>query len=259
MIHSRGGAGAELGDVPAPPAVPSPTVVPQNGTRIRQDGWAPVLTFQTETDLVAPIGYLPARQDDTELFRLWEVAGTAHADAYAVRLAREDDGSWGADLDGLAELRRPSPVVNASPTFSFTCGAPINAGQQHYVFQAAWQALIDWARTGRAPQSRPRLDINTAVTPPVYRLDAVGNVLGGIRTPAVDAPLAVLSGVAPAGGSPFCVLFGQTRPLTPIQLHALYPTQRDFQQAWVRATRDAERAGNLLREDADSLRAVVGG
>jgi hypothetical protein len=187
------------------------------------------------------------------------VAGTAHGDLYLVDTSFDDNGSWAADLDLFAFLRQPPSSVDAGGGFVLNCSAPINAGQQHYVFQAAWQALIDWARTGRAPQSRPRLEVDTSVNPPAYRKDATGNVLGGIRTPAVDAPLAVLTGLPPATAPAFCRLFGQTLPLTPTQVSALYPTQRDFQRAWVRATRDAERAGNLLREDADSLRALVGG
>jgi Alpha/beta hydrolase domain len=67
----------------------------------------------------------------------------------------------------------------------------------------------------------PRLDVDTSTTPPSYVKDAVGNVTGGIRTPAVDAPIAVLSGLPPVGAPGFCVLFGQTKPLTPSQLSAL--------------------------------------
>jgi hypothetical protein len=40
----------------------------------------PVLVVQTESDVLGVIGYARARQDDTDRFRLWEVAGTAHAD-----------------------------------------------------------------------------------------------------------------------------------------------------------------------------------
>lgn len=40
-----------------------------------------MLIAETETDLFSLIGYYPARQADSENIRLWEMAGTAHADA----------------------------------------------------------------------------------------------------------------------------------------------------------------------------------
>jgi Alpha/beta hydrolase domain len=55
------------------------------------------------------------------------------------------------------------------------------------------------------------------------------------------------------------VLFGQTTPLTPTQLSALYPTHHKFVQRWTRAVRDARRAAYLLPEDADKLIEAVGG
>jgi hypothetical protein len=56
----------------------------------------------------------------------------------------------------------------------------------------------------------------------------LGNTLGGIRTPAVDALVAALTGKT-TGGSGFCLLFGSTVPLTEDQLVALYP---DTPRSW---------------------------
>jgi Alpha/beta hydrolase domain len=134
-----------------------------------------------------------------------------------------------------------------------------NTGQQHYIFQAALSALTDWTKTGKPPRSMPRLEIDTSTTPPSYVKDSVGNVRGGIRNPAVDAPIAVLSGVPPAGAPGFCVLFGQTIPLTAVQISALYPNQHDFVQQWRRSVRDGLKNGSLLKEDAKKLEAVVAG
>lgn len=46
-------------------------------TAIRPDLGVPVLVFQTETDINEV-----TRQPETSTYRLWEVAGTAHFDAY---------------------------------------------------------------------------------------------------------------------------------------------------------------------------------
>jgi hypothetical protein len=76
LINSRGGEAAPLGDQQLGRNDPN---VP-DGVRIRTDIDVPVLTFQTETDLVA-LGFTPARQPDSKNLRLWEVAGTSHGDA----------------------------------------------------------------------------------------------------------------------------------------------------------------------------------
>ena len=38
--------------------------------------------LESETDLLFTLDYFPSRQEDTDLIRTWEMAGTAHADAF---------------------------------------------------------------------------------------------------------------------------------------------------------------------------------
>jgi hypothetical protein len=105
----------------------------------------------------------------------------------------------------------------------------------------------------------PRFGIDTTATPPSYRLDSHGNVVGGIRTPAVDVPQATLSGLPAAGAPGFCDVFGQTHPFTPSQLAALYPTHRAFLGNWTRAVQRDLAAGALLPTDAKRLVSVASG
>jgi hypothetical protein len=255
LINSRSGTAAALSQAPQA-AIPAPAVV-----FTRDDSVFPVLTFQTETDVIGPLNYFPARQSDSKSFRLWEVAGTAHADAYLVKHFPDDNGSWASDLVQFAAMTAPPSSITIG-TFSLSCPVAFNTGQQHYVFQAALSALTDWTRKGKAPRSMPRLEVNTSTTPPSYVKDSVGNVRGGIRNPAVDAPIAVLSGLPPAAPvvvPGFCVLFGQTIPLSPLQISALYPDRHDFAEQWRRSVRDGRKNGSLLAEDAKALEAVVAG
>ena len=77
LVHSRSASGQASGhrhnsgvgdaDVPA--------------TTVIRDAGVPVLTFETETDLLS-LGYAKVQQPDSLHSRLWEVAGTSHADAY---------------------------------------------------------------------------------------------------------------------------------------------------------------------------------
>jgi hypothetical protein len=86
LIHSRSGGGAALSQAPQPNIfTPSPLF-------IRDDLDVPVFTFETETD-VSFLGFSPARQADTDRLRLWEVAGTAHADTYTTVVGMTDLGN----------------------------------------------------------------------------------------------------------------------------------------------------------------------
>ena len=75
----------------------------------------------------------------------------------------------------------------------------------------------------------------------VYARDANGNVLGGVRTPHVDAPVAAWAGWAMAVRPHRVVLrhLRYHRPVHGFQLTALYPTHRQFVQQWdLAAVRD---------------------
>ena len=89
LIHGRGASGANLDGFRLPPAR---TRTPE---RIRDDIRVPVLTLQSETD-VASMGGGLARGPDGERFRLWEVAGAAHADTYLIKGAALDTGALSA-------------------------------------------------------------------------------------------------------------------------------------------------------------------
>lgn len=219
------------------------------GPPIRDDLDVPVLVFQTETDV--SFSNLAARQPDTDTYRLWEVAGTAHYDQYGLAIQAEDTG----DGEGAAAVLESMLHPTSTPSEGFDCGAPINTGMQHYVLDAAIFRLNRWVTKGIVPPVAPRLE-TTGASPVVFATDTNGNALGGIRTPAVDVPVATLTGKSTDGTS-FCFLFGSTEPFTPDQLEALYPDHRGFVSAWVRATRSARAAGFLVAADARELIAAA--
>jgi hypothetical protein len=249
LIHSRGAAGAAISQAPQP-AIASPPVV-----ETRTDQAAPVLTFETETDVVSKIfNYFPATQADSKTFRLWEVAGTTHLDSSLLTLSQSDDGSWAANQQEFAQMF--SPPITETNAGTFTCTVPFNTGEEKYVMQTAIHDLARWTQTGIPPRSMPRFSVNAGATPS-YVLDANGNVTGGIRTPAVDTPVATLSGLAPAGAPGFCILFGQTTPFSAQKLTSLYPSHRAFVRDWDRSVSRDLRAGYLLSQDAATLQDVV--
>jgi hypothetical protein len=215
LLHSRGQFGL-------------PRIEPGRGARLDEaDGQAPVLlqdltvpviVLQTETDLLAPLWWLRARQPDHDLLRVWEVAGAAHIDKFQI---------------GPHER-------------FFGCLEPVNRGQLVYVARAALRWLDSWARGGAAAPSAPLLEVSGEG----LVLDEHGIARGGVRTPVVDAPADVVSGLAGRGGGPLCWLFGRTLPLA----RPAYASWEEYRAAYRRATDSAIAAGFVLPEDrADVL------
>jgi hypothetical protein len=223
LVHSRGGAAAPLGEPDA--GIEMAGTIGGQPTAIRTDGEAPVIVVETETDLLSILGYLPARQPDADRFRLWEVAGTAHADKFQL-------GDTEAALG---------------------CAEPINRGQQVYVLRAALRHLDTWATDGAAPAEAPRLEVDESGATPAFVLDDVGNAVGGVRTPGVDAPVDVLSGTAPEGSTILCLLMGRTTPLGAEQLAQRYASRDEYVTAYEAATDEMIDSGFALPEDREQI------
>jgi Alpha/beta hydrolase domain len=227
LVHSRGGAAAPLGEAGA--GIDIAGSIGGRPTRLRTDGAAPVVVLETETDLLSVLGYLPARQPDDERLRLWEVAGTAHADAYLI-----------------------GPTVE-----TMGCPTAINDGPHHFVVKAALRSLDTWVRTGEAPPEAPRLEVDESGATPAFRRDENGNATGGIRTPPVDVPVATLSGEAGDGSSLICLLLGSTTPLSAERLADLYPSHDNYLDAYSEAADAAIEAGFVLDDDREVLLAAA--
>ena len=131
-----------------------------------------------------------------------------------------------------------------------TCDQPMNNGPQHYVFNRAVRALNDWVANGTPPAQSPLLTVNEDNSDYIY--DERGNALGGIRTPYVDAPSAILRG-EPNTGNSFCRLFGTTALFSADRMASLYGDENRFVTAVTEATNAAVSAGFLLQEDADAI------
>ena len=227
LVHSRGvGCAPISGNEMQPEPGSGPPV------RIRADLDVPVLQFETETDLLL-LGYLAARQPDTDRVITWEVAGTAHADASLLEYGR-DARSDEIEFD-LAEFI-PS----------------MNRGPQREVLRAALVALHEWVASDTRPPSAP--PIETAGDALVR--DGDGIVLGGVRTPAVDAPISTLSGENDSEEIIF-QLFGTTTPFTPEKLLARYPTHEGYVTAVTAAADAAVAARFLLPADRDAIVATA--
>ena len=91
----------------------SPASIGGTTTIFRTDQTAPIMDIQTETDVASILNSYAARQPDTEHFRLWEVAGTAHADVHLVGAEREAHRLRRADQQRPDAHRRQGGAARA--------------------------------------------------------------------------------------------------------------------------------------------------
>jgi hypothetical protein len=225
MIHSRSAGAAPLAGADSGPGK----------VLIRTDSTDPVMQVQTETDVVGTLAFAGSRQPDSAKLVTWEIAGSGHADQSMLEYSDQQSTTYGGARFSGAD----------------GCGA-INDGQAKPVLNAAWSALNRWLNGGQVAPSAPR--IQTTTDGKAVR-DNLGIAQGGIRTPAVDAPISVESGL-PHAGHEFdldCILFGSSTPLSAAQLAQLYPTHADYVSKVQASLEPAVAAGYVLDEEADAV------
>lgn len=214
FIHSRGASGAQLDGTRVVGGDAKPV-------KLRTDLDVPVLVFETETDVGPRLRFGEARQPDHGALRIWEAAGTAHADAHLV----------GRDFA--------------------LCPAGINDGPQHYVATAGLEALLRWVADEAEPASGEPIETDGTT---VLR-DELGIALGGIRTPSVEVPTRRLSGEAQPDAPLLCSLFGSSAPFDDATLSSLYESQEDYLARFDAALDDAVEAGFVRAADREAYAA----
>lgn len=238
FVHSRAGFGAPIGSgsgLPKLDGADRPHVTAP--ARVRTDLDVPVFQVVTETELFelgggpGPRSFVAARQPDTDRIRTWEIAGTAHSDAHALRILHPQ---YTAQFGTVKDLGAAVPIVNDGP--------------QAHVVAAALRSLDTWVADGTPPPSAG--PIETTGTGIVR--DEFGNALGGVRTPHVDVPVAALTGETvhvPHNGA--------TVPLDAAVLTSLYPDEESYVTRFAEATDRAVATGFLRFEDGRALVATA--
>jgi hypothetical protein len=236
LVHSRFGPAAPLDGTTARD---STSPVP-----FRADLRVPLITVITETDLIDGhvVGYHRARRRDGDLFRAWEIPGTAHADNYTIQVGFIDTGS--APVDDIVAAYAPTDVLMGQKLSYCINFAP----QHHYVLQAAVGKLNTWVRTGEpAPAASPMAV--TELEPAQLVLDANGLAQGGVRTPWVDVPIARTSGIA-GDESGISFLFGLGERFDAGTVSRLYPGgSADYLERFTAALDRAIESGFILAAD----------
>ncbi|NYH52532.1 hypothetical protein HNR06_002121 [Nocardiopsis arvandica] len=196
------------------------------------EGTTPVMRLVAETDVRLRS---QSEEPDSEYFRRWEVAGTAHVGlteylAFAPLIARENPGTEPQRCD------RP----------------PLSRIPFHHVLNAAYDHMVDWVEDGDAPPETPRLEWDDATT---ASRDEHGNQLGGIRLAEHEVATALNHG--DNTGDPFCFLQGTHVPFDEETLEELYPRRGGYVSQVNRAVNRARHDGYLLSEDARDSRGAA--
>ena len=206
-------------------------MITREPSRIRDD--VDTIVFRVNTEGEAFSSY-PVRQPDTDVYRYWEIAGSAHQGAYVT-----------AGVDGL--LARDLGLPGRPGAL------PDNDLPSHRVMNAALWHLDRWVRGEAVPPEQPSIEISGSPVDIVR--DPFGNATGGVRLPEIEVPTRQYG--------PFGVptishrLRGFSLPFDATTLRAMYPTHDDYVAQFTGATDAAVDAGVLLDRDAEAgLRAA---
>ncbi|WP_225848660.1 alpha/beta hydrolase domain-containing protein [Streptomyces sp. HPF1205] len=249
---SSGAAGA----AGYPPLSDGSEVLPADDPR-RTIGPADVPVLEVLSELESET-HGPALREDSDApgdrYRLYQVAGTSH----------DNPNLWPV-LTNRTQFRRRGHDVPVRRIVERLSDARLDA-----VARAAYALLHRWASTGAPPPRVERFLFTGPEGPagvPELARDGHGNVLGGVRTPWVEAPVAayhphstpVPGYCAPSPwapmGTPEMVawLIGHMTPLPAAQLRALYPTRQDYLDRYEAACARLTGRGLLLERDARLL------
>jgi hypothetical protein len=133
------------------------------------------------------------------------------------------------------------------------CVNPLNEFPSYRAYNAVLDWLNRWARNGeRPPAGTPFQTSNGNLA-----LDDHGNVLGGVRLPDIDVPIATYNldngptDPTDITGLLACGLGGQTIPFTADVLTKLYPSHDDYLKQYTAAADKTKAGGYLLQADYD--------
>jgi Alpha/beta hydrolase domain len=245
LVHSRFGPAAPLDGGSTFDVLDSSA---SQAVKFRPELRVPLVTIITETDLFGGRrrGYYSARQPDSQQLRVWEIAGTAHADNYTILVAPIDTGS--AALTDIVAAYAPTNMLMGQQLDHFINFAP----QHHYVLQAALSQLCRWVRTGEPATSAAPIELSDA-EPPRPIVDANGLARGGVRTPWADVPIAWTSGVG-SEESTMSSIFGSGEPFDDAAVRRLYPGGvADYLERFTAALDSSILSGFILAADREEI------
>jgi hypothetical protein len=220
------------------------TALPRSDPRMQtRNVGVPIIRIVTQSDYIL---FGAGRREDSDAlpdaFRLYEVAGAAHATPAEL--------DFGPAIDDLTKAQVPLPATQceAVPGMNF----PRSSFPLGRVFNAAWANLDRWVKDQVAPPSASPIAMTDMMT---TTLDAHGNAVGGLRTPYVDVPTRTWFGNAADSVSAnlICFLAGYDVPFDSTTLSSLYPTHDEYVRQVQESTRMLVDQRFLLEPDGEEI------
>lgn len=208
---------------------------------LRTDVKAKSIAIGTEI-FTALMGFAP--QKDTGHQRWWEINGASHFSRdeiqdYVDPFIKRDAAF--RDVNGHA-LSLSELTKSKGPCTPDTIYSRVPNGD---VMKAALKSLNTWIDGGDAPANAPRFVVDDQNN---YVRDANGQILGGIRTAAQDAPMSSNAGIGK--GPWFCGPSGNHVDFTPAQMCQRYGSHAAYVSRVKAIVRTNVRDGVLLPEEA---------
>lgn len=176
---------------------------------------------------------IPASSHDSKYNLLDYYEGQGKADCLKIGMELGFEGAEGEPLDNPYEL----------------------------VFNAAFRNLYQWVRAGVPAPHAPKIE--TEFTSPdeadpfgVWvrnKPDALGNAMGGIRTPGAEYPVGVYAGSAKKADGSYQIMFGQVIPFSAEKLTALYGSLSHYRVLVTQKAEEMIALGFLLSEDREEM------
>ncbi len=234
VMYFGGGTSLEVGDavltVPDAAGDANQPRIPEGEHLFRDDLGIPVMVLNTECESTS---CYRVRQDDTDRFRYWEVAGASHVSLQAIASSaprQERDFGFSIPID---ETMQSINQVSLAP-----------------VVDAALHHLQAWMCDGTPPPVQPRIEF--AGDPPAIVRDADGIACGGIRLPDVAVPLAHNSAIQRTPDV-FGRLMGSHEAFPLEKVRQRYGSRDDYLARYEGAVRAAEAASVILPRDVAPL------
>lgn len=234
-LKARLDDGSPIWDGFLPIAAPTYGDISSNGSAVIN------LYGDGDIDLFAHMGAKLSLREDSDAaddrYRTYEVPGASHA---ATRGYHDIESLMPGDPNVLKLVAGPGKSLSQFPTAQ--------------IFAAVFCSLVDWVMKGITP---PRVGLLERDGDGLVR-DAVGNPLGGLRSPYLDMPR---YRYITAGGSqqgldlPTLDRFGVQVALPTDELKKSYPTREDYLRAFEAGIDAMVSNGFLLSEDAELMKA----
>ena len=194
-------------------SISAPRIAATDSRRQIKDIDVPVISVAAQGEVRDSMKVRKPDSDDPKgRYRLYEIAGAAHIDAFAYT------GFPSFNEQNLLGLAQGTPDW----PFNLKCDPEIPLSHQPLLMYAFHGAFRNWSGCERHCTSQGR-EIETKDGALV--MDEFGNAVGGVRNPWVDAPLETSRDHQSGPGT--CRESGHTVPFEAARISSLYPSAKD--------------------------------